>query len=57
MGDEPWLMGVGIGIVSDEPGVVVNVDSSGEEAARAILSEIDIDVPAVVRVVGPVKKR
>jgi hypothetical protein len=57
MADEPWLKGIGIGLVADGPGIVVSVEPSGEHAARAILSEISIDVPARIQVLGPIRKR
>jgi hypothetical protein len=57
MADEPWLMGVGIGLVDDGPGIVVSVEPDGEQAAREILSEIDIDVPSRIQVLGPIRKR
>ena len=57
MADEPWLKGIGIGLVAAGPGIVVSVEPSGEQAARAILSEISIDVPARIQVLGPIRKR
>jgi hypothetical protein len=57
MGDEPWLKGVGIGLVADAPGVVISVDPTGEQAARAMLSGMKVNVPTRIQVLGPIRKR
>lgn len=53
----PWFRGVGIGLVTKEPGVVVSVSRDGEARARSILEERNPGVPLRVRVLGPVRKR
>lgn len=57
IGDEPWLKGVGIGLIADEPGIVISVAPDGEEAACAILDEVKTRVPARIQVLGPIRKR
>lgn len=57
MGDEPWLMSVGVGLVADAPGIVISVDPNGEQKARTILSEMKVELPTRIQVLGPIRKR
>lgn len=57
IGDEPWLVGIGVGLVADSPGIVISVDATGEERARALLAEMKVDVPTRIQVLGSVRKR
>jgi len=54
---EPWIRGVGVGLVDDRPGVVVSVEETAREAAEAAVASLDLDVPVRVRVIGPVTAR
>jgi hypothetical protein len=55
--DPDWLTGLGIGLVDDEPGIVVSVRPDAIEVARKAVADVALEVPVRVRGVGPIRKR
>jgi len=52
-----WLVGVGIGRVDGEVGLVVSVEPRSEPEARRVLDELDLGVPVLLRGIGDVRAR
>jgi len=57
LADASWLRSVGIGLVGEDPGVIVSVAAEGESEARGELEALRLPVPTSVRVIGPVRAR
>jgi hypothetical protein len=58
IGDEPWCVGVGVGLVGDkkEKGLVVSVGKGAPANAGQRIQSLASGVPIQVRVLGNVRK-
>ena len=54
---EPWVRGIGVGLVDARPGLVLSVALGSEQDAERCVRESGLDVPVRVRGIGEVAKR
>ncbi|MCP3980339.1 MAG: hypothetical protein GY716_13635 [bacterium] len=52
-----WLMGVGVGLVDDELGLIISVDPKAKSAASRIVNRLSLEVPVALRGVEEIHAR
>lgn len=55
--DCDWLQAVGIGLVDEQPGLVISVRPGAKSSASRLLNRLELDVPVTLRAIEKIRAR